>query len=208
MKIKMKKFKLVTSIIVIALSLNIIISLLYVSNASDMINKLNATNITNSINNTTTNTENVNVNNSKNVIVNNSSENLINEQTTQNNKNKTNEETTEDYTNKISEEKKENLVDTNINNISTMSLEHNTREDTKELGIKYQSHVSMVGWQDYVENGETSGIEKGKRRIEAIKVQLTNAVQGASVEYQAHVEDVRMAKMETRWGNGWNRRRG
>ncbi|MDR1800907.1 MAG: hypothetical protein LBQ95_03610 [Lachnospiraceae bacterium] len=57
-------------------------------------------------------------------------------------------------------------------------------------GITYSTHIQNVGWQDYVSDGVTSGTSGKSLRMEAIKINLTNAPAGSSVFYQAHVQNI------------------
>ena len=52
--------------------------------------------------------------------------------------------------------------------------------------IKYSSHVSNIGWQDYVDEGEMSGTTGRALRIEAIKIKLDTKLPG-SIKYQTYI---------------------
>lgn len=60
----------------------------------------------------------------------------------------------------------------------------------KELqsGVSYEAHVSDIGWQTFVQNGEIAGTTGQNKGIEALKMQL-NDVDGG-IEYRAHVRDI------------------
>ena len=61
----------------------------------------------------------------------------------------------------------------------------------KPITIRYQAHVSGIGWQDYVENGALAGSSNYTNTLEALKMQI--ACQGdieGSIEYQAHVSGI------------------
>ena len=60
----------------------------------------------------------------------------------------------------------------------------------KELqgGVSYEAHVSDIGWQTFVQNGEMAGTTGQNKGIEALKMQL-NDVDG-DIEYRAHVRDI------------------
>ncbi len=55
--------------------------------------------------------------------------------------------------------------------------------------ITYSAHVSTIGWQDYVENGDLIGTTGKALPIESIKINLNATVSG-SVNYQTYVENV------------------
>lgn len=59
---------------------------------------------------------------------------------------------------------------------------------TNSVGVTYQSHVQNIGWQDpWANDGQVAGTEGKSLRMEAMKVNLTNAPTGASIKYEAHV---------------------
>ena len=58
----------------------------------------------------------------------------------------------------------------------------------KPITVMYQAHVGGVGWQDYVENGETGGTTGQSKELEALKIMIANqGTVAGSIEYQAHV---------------------
>ena len=61
----------------------------------------------------------------------------------------------------------------------------------KELqsGVSYEAHVSDIGWQTFVQNGEIAGTTGQNKGVEALKLQLSNARNGG-IEYRAHVRDI------------------
>lgn len=52
--------------------------------------------------------------------------------------------------------------------------------------INYTSHVSNIGWQDYVTDGEMSGTTGRGLRIEAVKIKLDTKLSG-SIKYQTYI---------------------
>ncbi|WP_084156562.1 Ig-like domain-containing protein [Clostridium akagii] len=70
------------------------------------------------------------------------------------------------------------------------SLPVNTFADTTPIGVSYQGHVENIGWQSPVSNGTEAGTDGKALRVEALKINLTNAPAGAKIVYQAHVENV------------------
>lgn len=55
-------------------------------------------------------------------------------------------------------------------------------------GVFYQSHVQTYGWQNWQENGATSGTSGKAKRLEAIKIKLKNINVSGNIEYQSHVQ--------------------
>lgn len=62
---------------------------------------------------------------------------------------------------------------------------------TRNTSIEYTSHLQNIGWQGYVENGDTSGAENSGLRLEALKINLYNSesLEG-TIKYSAHVQDI------------------
>ena len=54
-------------------------------------------------------------------------------------------------------------------------------------GITYQAHVSNVGWQDYVYEGEMAGTSGQANNIESFRIQLDNQQYSGSIRYAANV---------------------
>lgn len=58
-----------------------------------------------------------------------------------------------------------------------------------EGGITYQSHVQSHGWMAPVSDGATSGTEGERKRVEAIKVNLTGKMaEEFDVYYRTHIQ--------------------
>ena len=60
----------------------------------------------------------------------------------------------------------------------------------RQLHISYQGQVQNIGWQNSVMDGNLAGTEGKSYRLEALKIQLINAPEGAKVNYRAHVQNV------------------
>ncbi|MEI8198919.1 MAG: Ig domain-containing protein [Eubacteriales bacterium] len=58
------------------------------------------------------------------------------------------------------------------------------------VGVAYQSHVQNTGWQTSVSDGQVAGTTGMDLRMEALKINLTNAPAGAGITYQSHVSNV------------------
>ncbi|PJI09243.1 MULTISPECIES: Ig domain-containing protein [Clostridium] len=58
------------------------------------------------------------------------------------------------------------------------------------VGVSYSGHVQNIGWQTPVSDGQEVGTDGKGLRVEALKLNLTNAPKGASIEYQAHVQNI------------------
>lgn len=63
---------------------------------------------------------------------------------------------------------------------------NNSSTNTK--GIVYSTHVQSYGWQSNKSNGQTAGTSGEAKRMEAIKIQLSNIGYSGSVQYSTHVQ--------------------
>ena len=63
---------------------------------------------------------------------------------------------------------------------------NNSSSTTK--GIVYSTHVQTYGWQSNKSNGQTAGTSGKAKRMEAIKIQLSNTGYTGSVQYSTHVQ--------------------
>lgn len=59
-----------------------------------------------------------------------------------------------------------------------------------ERKISYRAHVAMDGWLDSVNEGMSAGTVGQSKAMEALTVQLENALYSGSVRYQAHVANI------------------
>lgn len=57
------------------------------------------------------------------------------------------------------------------------------------IGVQYCSQVQDQGWQPLVLDGKTSGTTGHSLRMEALKVNLTNAPEGTGIKYSVYVQD-------------------
>ena len=55
--------------------------------------------------------------------------------------------------------------------------------------VEYSSHVQNIGWQNYVNNGNTSGTVGQGLRLEALKIRLGDNSYEGNIEYSTHVQD-------------------
>ncbi len=62
--------------------------------------------------------------------------------------------------------------------------------DPNVLGVEYDAHVENIGWQNNMYNGEMSGTVGQGLRMEALKINLQNVLEGAKIKYQVHVENL------------------
>jgi uncharacterized protein YjdB len=60
-----------------------------------------------------------------------------------------------------------------------------------EPGVKYQTHVALIGWQEWVNNGAVAGTTGQSKQVEALRIKIYG-LPGAKIEYRAHVKE-----------NGW-----
>lgn len=63
------------------------------------------------------------------------------------------------------------------------------QENTVVPSVKYMGHISYIGWEKYVNDGEIVGRTTGNN-LEAIKIALENANKNAVIKYQVHVQNV------------------
>ncbi len=58
------------------------------------------------------------------------------------------------------------------------------------IGVSYNTHVQRVGWQEYVQDGDTAGTEGRALRLEAIHINLNNSDYEGGIEYTTHVQKI------------------
>lgn len=66
--------------------------------------------------------------------------------------------------------------------------EADTVEAYKHPFIKYQTHVQKYGWQGDVLDGAMSGTQGEAKRLEGIKISLTNQEYKGDVQYKTHIQ--------------------
>ncbi len=64
------------------------------------------------------------------------------------------------------------------------------KKSNNKVGVTYESHVQDIGWQKWVSNGTIAGTSGKSKRVEALKIKLTNAPSNAKISYQSHVQDI------------------
>ncbi|EGO6635252.1 C39 family peptidase [Enterococcus faecalis] len=64
------------------------------------------------------------------------------------------------------------------------------RPDEIKPTVNYQTHVQEIGWQGFVRNGESAGTSGKKLRLEAIKINLSDAALAGNIEYSTHVQSI------------------
>lgn len=72
------------------------------------------------------------------------------------------------------------------------------------IGIKYRTHVSNFGWQDWVKDGQTSGTVQQATAFEALQIELTDVPPDVNlgVTYYVHVQDLGWSDPEVNGGIG------
>lgn len=55
-------------------------------------------------------------------------------------------------------------------------------------GVSYTTHVQSYGWLGNVSDGATSGTSGKAKRIEAVKIKLTNADVSGSIQYRTYCQ--------------------
>lgn len=58
----------------------------------------------------------------------------------------------------------------------------------KTPSVNYTTHVQTYGWQQKVSDGKGSGTTKQKKRLEGIKIDLSNLPYAGGVQYRTHVQ--------------------
>ncbi|MBU5359757.1 MucBP domain-containing protein [Enterococcus raffinosus] len=56
--------------------------------------------------------------------------------------------------------------------------------------LSYRSHVESIGWQNYVKDGQKTGTNGQKKRLEAIQVRIENSGLAGSVQYRTHIQGI------------------
>ena len=74
-------------------------------------------------------------------------------------------------------------------NMTNAAVSENA-DNVPNVDIKYQAHVQDIGWQDWVQNGETAGTYYQGLRVEALNIKLSSNVPNAHVKYRAHVQEI------------------
>ena len=64
------------------------------------------------------------------------------------------------------------------------------RPDEIKPTVNYQTHVQEIGWQGFVRNGESAGTSEKKLRLEAIKINLSDAALAGNIEYSTYVQSI------------------
>ena len=54
--------------------------------------------------------------------------------------------------------------------------------------VTYQTHVQTYGWQKYVKDGATSGTSGQAKRLEGIRIKLTQKEYRGSIQYRTHIQ--------------------
>lgn len=56
--------------------------------------------------------------------------------------------------------------------------------------VNYQSHVQTTGWQNEVQNGAVSGTIGKSKRMESMKIYMTEQLYSGNIEYRSHIQNV------------------
>lgn len=66
----------------------------------------------------------------------------------------------------------------------------NLKNQSCSGGIKYQTHVQNIGWQDVVNSGQISGTTGKSLRLEAMRISLTGDIaKNYDIYYRVHVQN-------------------
>ena len=63
------------------------------------------------------------------------------------------------------------------------------KDKSDDISVQYSSHVQSIGWQSYVNNGQTSGTSGKGLRLEGMKIKLSSTKYGG-IEYSTHVQKI------------------
>lgn len=70
-------------------------------------------------------------------------------------------------------------------------MQQTTTPTQKKIpNVKYRTHVQDIGWQNYVQNGNTAGTTGRSLRLEGINIKLDNNEYGGGISYQTHVQNI------------------
>lgn len=61
---------------------------------------------------------------------------------------------------------------------------------TIKPSLSYKSHASLIGWMDYVNQGQISGTTGQSKQLEAFKIKLTDPYGVSNITYNAHVSNI------------------
>jgi beta-N-acetylglucosaminidase/uncharacterized protein YjdB len=85
----------------------------------------------------------------------------------------------------VSEEKSIPVIEeTTTSSVQTFSM-----TSVQTPSVNYTTHVQDYGWLAGVSDGEMSGTQGQAKRLEAIKISLTNSPYSGSISYKTHVQD-------------------
>ena len=67
----------------------------------------------------------------------------------------------------------------------------NTNDHYREEGLKvsYSSHISYVGWQNYVSNKQISGTTGQSKRVEAVRIRINKGTNDSKIMYSTYVHN-------------------
>lgn len=61
---------------------------------------------------------------------------------------------------------------------------------TKSTKVNYETHVQTYGWQDSVRDGQISGTTGLSKRLEGIKISLSDQSVTGSIQYKTHIQTI------------------
>lgn len=56
--------------------------------------------------------------------------------------------------------------------------------------VYYKTHVEDYGWQEYVNDGKTSGTSGKSKQIEALRIGISNLPYEGNIEYSSHIQNI------------------
>lgn len=60
----------------------------------------------------------------------------------------------------------------------------------KPISVNYQTHIQTIGWQNWQQDGGTSGTSGKALRLEGIKVKIANGPVTGGIQYRTHVQNI------------------
>ncbi len=70
----------------------------------------------------------------------------------------------------------------------TLSFTILESQTTKTPVVSYCTHVQRIGWQGYVKDGTVSGTSGQSKRLEGIRINLSNLPVSGGIQYRTHIQ--------------------
>ena len=103
--------------------------------------------------------------------------------------------TTKELSEAVEEKKDEKIEESLDKGKKEVTEEKPDEEPEKEPSICYTTHIQDIGWQNQVKDGEMAGTEGQAKRLEAIKITLTD-LSGVKIKISNTCPRYRLAGLE------------